>query len=309
VDNFRIRFLITKAGAMLARSFIVMAAVASACVAQQPQLQIAWPTNGSVFNPGQSITLTVTSPTNTSFASVAMVGEDPFGFSDVATSLPAQVSVMVPTTIASGTYMFTADGVTTTGQRVESAPILVDIERADFPQSLSFSSAILVLTVQGDGSPLVAHGHFSDGSALDVTRSTYMTYSSSNTSVVTVDSNGLVTAVGRGSAFVIATYNVQEKRIQTSILVKMSPGGAGSGSSDAGKPESYFASASAAKLLTPLVSQPWDFSLSRRFSPFGTEAIFDKGNPAARIWSQSLERIYPCKYPLNFLSLAFHGQF
>jgi hypothetical protein len=53
-----------------------------------------------------------------SFTSVGVIGWDPFGISDLATSatsVPAQFSFTVPVQIACGNYAFSADGTTASG--------------------------------------------------------------------------------------------------------------------------------------------------------------------------------------------------
>lgn len=108
------------------------------CVAQQnpPALQISSPANDTVVNPGQTMSVTVTSPANVAFTQVGVVGEDPIGLSNIATSAPAQFSFTIPADIRCGKYMLTADGSTASGQNAESATILIDVERPDMPNSL-----------------------------------------------------------------------------------------------------------------------------------------------------------------------------
>src|SRR5690349_3267982 len=76
------------------------------------QLQITSPASNAIVHPGQTLAITVVSPSNTGFSNVAVIGEDPVGFSNVANSLPAQVSLAIPANIACRRYMLTAVGST-----------------------------------------------------------------------------------------------------------------------------------------------------------------------------------------------------
>src|SRR6266403_4192400 len=124
---------------LLAKISIATLAIAVPLMARQvpPQLQITSPANGTIINPEQTISVTVTSPANVTFRQVAVIGGDPVGLSSTATSVPAQLTLTIPSDISCGELMLTAQGVTTSGQSVESATILVDVERPDLPISLS----------------------------------------------------------------------------------------------------------------------------------------------------------------------------
>jgi len=179
-------------------------AASRACIAQQPppQLQITSPADGAIVNPGQTISVTVTSPANVAFTQVGVVAPDPFGFSDIATSVPASFSLAVPTDTACGPHMLTAFASTSDGQSAQSATILIDVERPDLPTSLSTFLSGISFTVPGEKSPIALLATFSDGSILDATRSSNVSYSTSNSAIATVDGNGIVTAVAPGQASV-----------------------------------------------------------------------------------------------------------
>lgn len=168
-------------------------------------LQITSPLNGTVINPGQTIQVTVTSPANVSFKAVAVVGE-PIGISRIATSLPATFSFSLPTDISCRSYKLTALGMTPTGQEMDSPTVLIDVERPDLPISLSASIPIITLDHLGQTFPIGISATFSDGSVLDVTDSSNLLYSSSNSNVAEVDATGILTALAVGNATLTATY-------------------------------------------------------------------------------------------------------
>jgi hypothetical protein len=198
---------------------ICFLAAVSGLAQQPPALQISSPANGSIVNPGQTLSVTVTSPNGTTFSQVALAGPNPIGFNVVATSVPAQFSIAIPSDADCRVYRLTADGVSTSGQGVTSASIQIDVERSDVPVFLSASDSGLVLESQGEQSHLVILADFSDGSTVDVTNSTLVSYASSNTAVATVDASGTVTAQASGNAVINATYTVGANTLQVSIPV------------------------------------------------------------------------------------------
>lgn len=212
-------------GQTLAKMLLASLVIASPCLGQQnqPALQITSPTEGSVVNPGQTITVSVASPNNTSISQVGVIGEDPIGFSTLATSVPATFSMTIPTDIACRTFMLTAVGATPSGQSAQSATIIIDVERPDMPTALSTQIPGLSFEVLGEQFPLILFAKFPDGSILEVTRSSYVTYSSSNAAIATVDANGIVTGGSAGTATVTATYTLNGQSVTTAVPVAVPP--------------------------------------------------------------------------------------
>lgn len=195
----------------LVRSAIAVLAFVAMSVSAFPQnLAITSPANGTVVNPGQTVSVTVESPAGLSFSSVAVAGEGPIGFSNIATSVPAQFSFTIPVNTDCGQYALTADGTTTTGQTFESASVLIDVEHADAAIALSSSLSTLEFRSPGEQSSVSFSATFATNNVVaDVTGSSLMSYASSNTSVATVDASTgrlIVTAVGPGTASITATY-------------------------------------------------------------------------------------------------------
>lgn len=193
------------------------------CSAQHSlaQLQITSPTDGSIVNPGQTFSVTVTSSGNATFTNVAVVAENLLDLSDLAASLPAQFSLTVPTNIPCRPHMLTAIGTTASGQSAHSSTIFVDVERPDLPSSVAALLSSFSFQSLGEQVPITLTAKFSDGSVLDVTESSYVTYTSSNTAVATVNRHGMVTAAGAGSTTVTATYTLSGQQVQTTIPVNV----------------------------------------------------------------------------------------
>src|SRR5215469_4062855 len=187
----------------------------------QPALQITSPADGTIVNPGQTITVTVSSPPGVTVSGGFLVAENPIGVSDFAPTTPAQLSITIPADLSSSrTYTLTALGDTDSGQMVSSPTILLDLERPDMPTSLNADSAELILESQGEQSRLGISATFVDGRVLDVTGSSNLVYRSSDWRVVTVNANGLVTAVADGSATITAIYGEgSDGQLQVSVPV------------------------------------------------------------------------------------------
>lgn len=208
----------------LITSLIVILGTLSAAQQNQPLLQITSPNDGTVVNPGQTMTVVVSSPAGVSFNSVVLRGEDPIGFSNAATAVPATFSITIPAEIDCRKYSLRALGATAAGDVADSDFIDLDVERADMPLSLSSQFPSLTMEAQGQVSPMMLTATFSDGSALQVTESTKVTYQSTNTLVFTVDGTGAATAVAPGNASLIATYqNSNGPNLQLSIPVTVLP--------------------------------------------------------------------------------------
>jgi hypothetical protein len=186
-------------------------------------LQITSPASGSIVNPGQVASVSVTSPSNVSFAKVVVIGEDPIGFSSIQTGVPAQFALTIPNSISCGTYMLTALGITSSGQSVSSNQVLIDVERPDMPVSISASITGITLGSPGESFPIKFLGTFADGSVLDLTESSKIAYSVSNSSVATIDANGIVAAVTPGLTSVRAAYTQGGQRIATAVSVNVQP--------------------------------------------------------------------------------------
>lgn len=168
-------------------------------------LQIASPTDGAVVSPGQTISVTVTSPASGAFSHVAVIGEAT-GFSSIATSLPAQFSLSIPTDISCRRYSLTAVGITASGQEISSQDVVIDVERSDPPTSLSTLMPEVVFDNLGEQFPIKILASFSDGRSFDVTESSRLSFDSSNSKVAIVAAGGMVTALGVGKASITATY-------------------------------------------------------------------------------------------------------
>jgi len=198
-------------------------AVAHVSEAGQPPalLAISSPSDGANVRPGQTLSVTVTSPANARFEGVAVVGEGPIGISTtLATGVPGQFTLDVPADIACRRYIVTADGTTAAGQDV-STSVTIDVERSDMPTSIRAAHPSIGFEAPGASVPIRILGSFTDGKVLDVTRSTNVVYESSDPTVATVSSSGEVTALAAGDAVITVTYGPQAQNIIVTIPVNV----------------------------------------------------------------------------------------
>ncbi len=117
-------------------------------------------------------------------------------------------------------YNLTAVGTNAAGA-VNSLPVAIDVERQYVPVGIAAGPTTLYLGSIGDRFPLQVIGSFSDGSTLDVSHSTQMTYTSNNTQVVTVDTSGMVTAVGPGQTTILVRAGVVLGYSYDAIMVQV----------------------------------------------------------------------------------------
>ena len=73
---------------------LVVLLYASGSSLRAQTLQITSPAGGTIVNPGQVVTVTVTA--SSAFQEVIVVGGDPIGFSDSLASPPYQFSIHIP---------------------------------------------------------------------------------------------------------------------------------------------------------------------------------------------------------------------
>lgn len=170
-----------------------------------PDLTITSPKDGTVITPGQTITVEVTVAPTASFSDVGIVVEDiGFGPNGIKSTPPYNYSITIPSNLI-GKKKVTAFGMTGPDTAVYSAPITLDIEIPTFPESLSVDPTGIDFKFVGEQIPISVIGNYSDGTSADITYSSNIAYKSENTSIATVDTQGMVTDAGPGSTAVIVT--------------------------------------------------------------------------------------------------------
>jgi hypothetical protein len=128
-------------------------------------------------------------------------------------------SVTIPNDVL-GQKTVTAFGMTGPETGQFSPSITIDIETEAVLTALRVSPTMILFEAPEDQLPLTVTGFFADGSALDITHSSLTTYSSNDPTIASVDSTGLVTAVGpatTGATDIIVQYGSQSVTIPVSM--------------------------------------------------------------------------------------------
>jgi hypothetical protein len=208
------------------QALLIVSLTASRSAAQQvdsPELRITSPPDGTVVNPGQTVAVVVTPATGRTLAQVSIVGQDPIGLTPAISAPPFQFAISVLPGSSIRKYRLTAWAIDGRGQTVVSMPITINVESAVDPVAMRAQPTSLYLEAQGQRHPLAITATFPDGTVADITESSNVVYSSSDTKVVSVDTSGVVTAVGPGSASVTATYGPSSSGVRVSVPVTILP--------------------------------------------------------------------------------------
>ena len=180
----------------------------------QQSLSISAPADGAVALDGQSLNISVSS-SGGAFSSVQVIGEN-IGLSLVSLAAPYTFSLTIPSNTV-GLKRITAAGVTAAGIIVFSPSITVDCEPSATVTGLTAGSGQLSFNFPGQQVNLSIQGTLSDASVVDLTRSSRTSYSSGNTSIATVDANGVVTAVGPGTTTVSIANGGQSAAVSITV--------------------------------------------------------------------------------------------
>ena len=184
----------------------------SSCPAITPQRTVAAatvnPSSVQLFNIGQTLALSVTAQMSDG-ATEPFTG--PLQFSSGDTTVVTVDSSGFVIAVGTGTTAITVSG---TGISPVNVPVTVASRQLT---TISVSPTSIVAIGSGVTQPLAVNGQYSDGSQQAVT--TGLTFTSSNTAVVTVDPTGLVTTVGNGTATItVSAQGVPSA--QVTVLVK-----------------------------------------------------------------------------------------
>jgi hypothetical protein len=145
--------------------------------------------------------------------------EGPIGASKLVKTPPYQLSLPIPQKIAAGKYSIFAFGARAGQNAGTSDPIHLDVEPSLPVTSIRLDSKAITFKHAGDKISVSVWATFSDGSTMDITHSSGITYKTGNSTIATVDKSEWITAVGHGSMSatpMIATYEGQTAVLQIS---------------------------------------------------------------------------------------------
>jgi pimeloyl-ACP methyl ester carboxylesterase len=194
---------------------------AAKSLASDPRVQVSSPANGQKFAPGASVNITVqlTSPltATTGFVAVTVPGLGPLvGTNYNGTSYLA--SFVIPATFA-GPLTITPVILDSNNNPIQGVPVTIDVVPTSAPLSLSLlGGTYFHLTSVPSTASIHVTGNYANNLELDLTSSVAGTsYSSSNTNVLTVDSEGNVQTVAFGTA-VVTVQNSGLKAFATFVI-------------------------------------------------------------------------------------------
>jgi len=188
--------------------------------ATEGQLKIEAP---EMVHPGEALVIRVSSPEKVPFTLIAVVGESPFGISNLAKSLPVDFTFEIPKDISCQKYLITANAVVESTKTYMTTHTEVDVEPAESPVRLEPNIPQLYGLEVGSEFPLTISGEFEDGSRLDLRWSTYVKYESTNTRVATVDWQGQVKGVAPGRTTIRIVYGLGERKRELLVPVSVAP--------------------------------------------------------------------------------------
>jgi hypothetical protein len=168
-------------------------------ISQQPAIQIVTPSSGTRVAPGATITIGVAVGPGVTVSQMMILAQNPIGLSDALTAPPFQFPITIPTNIKAGQYHVTADATGAQGQDLQSASIVLDVEPSGSISGMRIQPGIITFRFVGDTLPVRVVGTLTAGGQVDLTDSSLITYTSGNTSIATVSTTGVVTAIGPGN--------------------------------------------------------------------------------------------------------------
>jgi hypothetical protein len=208
---------------LVAKLFVAVCTLAGFLLAQ-PSLRITSPVDGTIVHPGESLTVTVdVFPPEGAFQAVLVAGFEPIGLGKQALKAPPyRFTVQIPDRIKPGRYPITALGSTGSAQLLNSDPVVILVERADSPISISVYPPMALDFTMGQKRYLQVTGTYADKTTADLTKSSRISYVSSAPGVAKVDAQGIVTPVAPGTAKITITYG--DLKLEVPVKVGASRG-------------------------------------------------------------------------------------
>jgi hypothetical protein len=191
----------------------------------QVALQITAPADGAVFHRGDTVTVVVTTTSGTGYQGV-LLNTGPGLMLTQGLGLlnpsgpPYRFSFTIPNNAVIGMHFVNAVAGTRGQQPVRSPNIHIDVEPSAAVASIKVQpSSVSLGPNAGDHERLKVYGTFADGSVVDITQSTQITYTSSDPSIATVSNTGLVTASNssnRGTTAVVVHFGTLNTGVSVS---------------------------------------------------------------------------------------------
>jgi hypothetical protein len=184
----------------------------------QTLLQITSPVQGTSFplyTEGQTYAITLSA--DPSVSNIFVTPQSPLPAAQ-PTSNPLQFTLTLPTNIDPGIYSIGAVGFTSSGD-VEAAPVLIDVERAGYPISLTVQPVALQLRGAGDQTPISVWGTYGDGTKLFLSNSTELSYQWSYQPTTVATATSQLAQTAQGTLPPIGPLTVTAVSVGSTVLV------------------------------------------------------------------------------------------
>ncbi|MGD0427696.1 MAG: dockerin type I domain-containing protein [Candidatus Acidiferrales bacterium] len=191
-------------------TFLLVLGCVSSAGAQQ--LTITSPASGTVYAPGATINVTATVSGVTVLGVEA--GAQDIGTSDYSFAAPYSMSLSVPSGIVGPKNLF-AIGLVASDTAVFSPIVTIDIEPSTPATAIAFQQPLVAFGYVGQQQRVAVTASFGDGSVLDLSKSTKISFTSGDTSAVSVDPTGLLTSLAPGNTTVTVSYGTLTATLKT----------------------------------------------------------------------------------------------
>jgi len=190
----------------------VLLALGCCSLAGAQEVTITSPASGTVYTPGSTINVTAT-VTGISVIGVKVAAQD-IGVSAYQFTAPYSLSLTVPSDIVGPRNLF-AVGLIANETAIFSPSVTVDIEPSSLPTAINFQQSLVAFGYVGQQQRVGVTATFADGSTLDATESTQLSFKGGNASLVSVDSTGLMTSLAPGNTTITASFGTLTTTLQT----------------------------------------------------------------------------------------------
>ncbi len=165
------------------------------------ELVISSPSEGGIVSAGDTIQVIAVPKLDVLIDSVILVAPD---IVMVDGSAAFEFDLTIPDDYI-GTFEISAAGKDINGEFFKSNTIILQVTTEALLESINVIPKESLMSFIGDTKNLIVFGTFDDGEAREITSSAldFITYTTSNSSIVTVSENGVMTAQGEGDAEVI----------------------------------------------------------------------------------------------------------
>lgn len=179
-------------------------------------ITITAPATGTTVAPGQSLQVSVSVATGTTFSAIQVIGEG-IGITAPKQTSPYSFVLTIPNNII-GPKKITAFGITGPGNGVFSQSVVVDVENPGTPfTDVSVEPPRINFRHVGDHVNLTVIGTSGDGTDSEITRSSKTSYQTNDATVATVGTDGAVTAAGVGTTGILVKYGGQLVPVPVSV--------------------------------------------------------------------------------------------